>query len=81
MKKQIVAGFVALVMSGSALAFHCPADMAKIDAALAADPQRTEEQLAEVQALRTEGERLHEAGEHQKSVDTLAQAMTILGLD
>ena len=81
MKKQIMAGFVALVAGGTALAFHCPADMAKIDAALAADPQLTEEQLAEVQALRAEGEELHEAGRHQKSVDTLAQALEILGLD
>ncbi|HLW05556.1 MAG TPA: hypothetical protein VKY38_08275 [Azoarcus sp.] len=81
MNKQIVAGLVALVISGAAFAFHCPADMAKIDAALAADPQLTAEELAEVKALRAEGEKLHEAGEHQKSVDTLAQAMNILGLD
>jgi hypothetical protein len=30
--------------------------------------------------LRNEGEKLHQAGQHQQSVDTLAQAMQILGI-
>jgi hypothetical protein len=30
--------------------------------------------------LRDEGERLHQAGQHQQSVDTLAQAKEILGI-
>ena len=55
--------------------------MAKIDQALAANPDLTEEQLAEVKQLRAEGEEQHEAGNHQESVDTLAKAMTILGLE
>ncbi|TCP12082.1 hypothetical protein EV683_1104 [Crenobacter luteus] len=62
----------------SAFAFHCPADMAKIDAALAKNPPLSAEQLAEVKKLRADGEALHKAGKHQESVDTLARAMKLL---
>lgn len=66
--------------SGVASAFHCPADMKKIDEALAKKPALTAEQLAEVKTLRAEGETLHKAGKHQESVDTLAKAMKILNI-
>lgn len=69
-----------LGIAAPAQAFHCPADMRAIDAALAADPDLTEAQLAEVRRLRAEGERLHNAGQHQDSVDTLAKAKALLGL-
>lgn len=78
--RNAVFGSVLLLVSGTALAMHCPADMKKIDAALANDPSLSAEQLAEVKQLRAEGEQLHEAGKHQESVDTLAKAMQILGI-
>jgi hypothetical protein len=70
----------ALFMSASAFAFHCPSDMAKIDAAMGKNPQLTAEQMTEVKRLRAEGETLHKAGKHQESVDTLAGAMKMLGI-
>ncbi|MBQ4672828.1 hypothetical protein AerPi162MC_13110 [Aeromonas dhakensis] len=70
-----------LLFTGSVLAFHCPADMKKIDDALAKSPPLSTEQLAQVKKLRAEGEALHNAGKHQESVDTLAKAMTMLGLN
>jgi len=71
----------ALVLaSTSALAFHCPADMKKIDAAMAKKPEMSQAQIAEVKKFRAEGERLHKAGKHKESVDTLAKAMKILGI-
>lgn len=69
-----------LVISTSALAFHCPADMKKIDAALATNPKLTPEQLSEVKKLRADGETMHKAGKHQDSVDTLGKAMKILAI-
>lgn len=78
--RKLVVLLGGLFMSASALAFHCPADMKKIDEALAKKPQLTVEQMAEVQNLRAEGETLHKAGKHQESVDTLAKAMKILGI-
>ncbi|HJV24405.1 MAG TPA: hypothetical protein VJ673_01915 [Aromatoleum sp.] len=77
MKKSLIAALL-MVLSGSALAFHCPADMKKIDDAMAKNPQLTAEQMAEVKKLRADGEALHKAGKHQESVDTLGKAMKIL---
>lgn len=70
----------AILASSTAFAFHCPADMKKIDEALAKNPTLTAEQLADVKKFRAEGEASHKAGKHQESVDTLAKAMKILGV-
>jgi hypothetical protein len=69
-----------LIISTSALAFHCPADMKKIDTALAANPKLSAEQMSEVKKLRADGETLHKAGKHQESLDTLGKAMKILAI-
>jgi hypothetical protein len=68
----------ALFASGTAFAFHCPQDMARIDAALAKNPQLSSADMAEVKKLRADGETLHKAGKHQESVDTLGKAMKLL---
>lgn len=69
-----------LLFAGSAFAFHCPAEMKKIDDALAKNPPLTAAQLAEVKKDRADGEALHKAGKHQESLDTLAKAEKILGI-
>ena len=80
MKLKALIAAALLAASGATLAFHCPADMKKIDEALAKNPQLTAEQAAEVKKYRAEGETLHKAGKHQESVDTLAKAMKILNV-
>lgn len=81
MRFRLPALFAALMFaSASAFAFHCPADMKKIDAALAKNPKLTAKQMADVKKFRADGEALHKAGKHQDSVDTLARAMKILGI-
>jgi hypothetical protein len=73
--------FVAtMFVAGTALAFHCPQDMKKIDEAMAKNPKLTAAQMDEVKKYRAEGEALHKAGKHQESVDTLAKAEKILGI-
>lgn len=62
-----------------AFAFHCPADMAKIDAALQT-ASLSQADMEKVKQLRAQGEELHKAGKHQQSIDTLAEAMKILGI-
>lgn len=69
-----------LLASGAALAFHCPADMKKIDDAMAKNPKLSAAQMADVKKFRSEGEAFHKAGKHQDSVDTLAKAMKILDI-
>lgn len=78
--REIVLALGITLASGSALAFHCPADMKKIDAALAKNPKLSSAQMTEVKKYRAEGESLHKAGKHQQSVDTLAKAMKILNI-
>jgi hypothetical protein len=70
----------ALLASSAAFAFHCPADMKKIDEAMAKNPKLSAEQMADVKKFRAEGESFHKAGKHQDAVDTLAKAMKILGV-
>jgi hypothetical protein len=80
MKFRSVLAAGVLLASGAAFAFHCPADMKKIDEALANSPKLTAEQMAEVKKLRADGEALHKAGKHQESVDALAKAMKMLNV-
>jgi hypothetical protein len=81
MKRVSAIAAALLFASSAAFAFHCPKDMAAIDAALAKNPPLSASDLAEVKKLRAEGEAYHKAGKHQESVDTLAKAMKILKID
>ncbi len=80
MKRLLIAAVVTLAMTGAAQAKQCTKDMAEIDAALAANPQISAKQKAEVLQLRAEGEAQHAGGKHDDSVAILAQARAILGL-
>ena len=79
--KRYLAIVAALFIAQPVFAFQCPADMAGIDAALAANPTLTAEQLAEVQAFRAEGEAMHTAGKHDESMAALKSAKDILGIE
>jgi hypothetical protein len=78
--RHMIAAFALAIASATAFAMHCPVDMKQIDDALAKKPNLSAEQLAEVKKYRAEGEALHNAGKHQESVDTLAKAKKILGI-
>lgn len=78
MKKWL--GILLLIMSSSAMAYHCPMDMKKIDTALAAKPALDAETLETVKKLRAEGEAYHKAGKHAESVEALGKAMKLLGI-
>jgi hypothetical protein len=64
--------------TGSAFAFHCPADMKAIDAKLATGVKLDDADMAKVKQLRADGETAHKAGKHDESVKLLAEAMKIL---
>jgi hypothetical protein len=81
MKITLSALTLALALVASpALAFQCPKDAAAIDAALAAGTSLSDAEVAEVKVLRDEGMAQHEAGDHGQSVETLAKALAMLGL-
>ncbi|KIC15079.1 MULTISPECIES: hypothetical protein [unclassified Leisingera] len=79
MKHLTLAAAITLLAS-PLLAGQCPADIAAIDAALAAGTELSEEDLATVQELRDEGQALHDSGDHANSVATLAEAKAMLGI-
>jgi len=81
LKKTVLAAFAAAFVALPAVAAQCPLDMKKIDEALAASPQLSEEQMNEVKALRTQGEEQHKSGDHAGSVETLAKAKAMLGIE
>ena len=76
--KPILAAAMILAAT-PALAHMCPAVMAEIDAALPS-ATLTDEQRAEVERLRAEGEELHAAGNHDASIEALEEAKAIMGL-
>ncbi len=75
--RSLLAPALLVVFSAPALAFHCPADVNAIDNALPKS-NLTAPQKADVMKLRDEGEALHNAGDHQDAVNTLAKAMRII---
>ena len=81
LKRAVLAAAVAAMIAGPAVAGQCPLDMGKIDQALAGNPSVSEAELARVKELRAEGEALHNAGDHAKSVEVLAEAKAILGIE
>lgn len=74
-----LAAILAAALASPAFAFQCPADMAEIDAALET-ASLSEDVMAKVKELRATGEAEHAAGNHQASVDALAEAKALLGI-
>ncbi len=77
LKRIVLASAVAVMISGPALAFHCPKDIKAIDAAvgnMSLDSSTT----SKVTALRDTGESQHKAGNHDDAQKSLAEAMRLL---
>jgi hypothetical protein len=79
--RRVLSVMILMLASAVAFAGQCPMDMSKIDEHLAGNPELSEEQLSQVQELREQGEQLHNDGQHQESVEVLAEAMEILGIE
>jgi len=77
--RTLAVATVVAFLSLPALASQCPTLINQIDAALAADPGISDDVKAEVVALRDKGEQLHATGKHDQSVETLQQALQLLG--
>ena len=79
LRMALLAATLAASVSAPAFANQCPADIKKIDAAMAG-ASLSQEQMNEVHQLRNEGEQLHSQGKHQESMEKLAQAKKMLGV-
>ena len=71
---------VATTITTPANASNCLSDISKINTALPT-AKITETVKARVMELRTQGTKLHEAGKHEQSVQTLAEAKVLLGIE
>ena len=79
MRKSLIIVALAFGFATPAFAFHCPKDMAAIDAALPT-AQLSAADKTKVMELRKTGEGQHKAGDHAASVKTLGEAKKILGI-
>ncbi len=79
MRKSLVIAALAFGFATPAFAFHCPKDMAAIDAALPTASLSVADKT-KVMELRKTGEEQHKAGDHTASVKTLGDAKKILGI-
>ena len=79
MQKYLIIASLAFGFATPAFAFHCPKDMAAIDAALPT-AQLSDANKAKVMELRKTGETQHKTGNHAAAVKTLADAKKILGI-
>jgi hypothetical protein len=79
MKKLLTAVALSLLLTGTAFANSCPTHVKKIDEALATSTA-SDEVKAQAQALRDEGQALHDAGNHAESLAKLAEAEKLLGI-
>ncbi len=78
MIRYLSAAILALALSTPAMASQCPTDIAKIDAALAANPGLDPSIRNAIKTLRDTGQRLHNSGKHADSVKTLDGAKQML---
>jgi hypothetical protein len=66
-------------LSGLAVAHGCPGEMKKIDNALP-NAKLSVQDASKVKDLRTKGEEQHKAGQHTESMQSLAEAKKIMGI-
>lgn len=62
-----------------ALAHGCPGEMKKIDAALPT-AKLSAADMGKVKSLRAKGEEQHKSGQHSESMNTLAEAKKMVGI-
>lgn len=75
--RTLLTTLLTLALSAPVLASHCPMDAKAIDAGLE-KIQLDDTRKSEVMALRDEGMKLHNTGDHRKAEQTLAKAMRML---
>ena len=80
LNRLLPAAALLALLTSPAFAFQFTANMRQIDAALQSNTQLAAADRAKVTELRNEGEKLHAAGQHQQSMDKLAEAKKILNI-
>jgi hypothetical protein len=79
MKKLLLAAALTLAFTGTALANQCPGLMQKIDDAMKT-AQLNDDDKAKVMGLYNKGKAEHVGGQHAESINSLNEALKILGM-
>jgi hypothetical protein len=79
MRRALLISALMVAFAAPAGASQCPKDMAAIDSAMES-VQLSDADKAKVMELRKTGEEQHKTGQHDASMETLAEAKTILGI-
>jgi len=77
--KKLLVSTALLAFSGLALAHGCPGEMKKIDAAMPTTKLSAQD-ATKAKELRAKGEEQHKAGQHTESMQSLADAKKIMGI-
>ncbi len=74
---------VSLLFFGSSMAwaYSCPINIAAFDAAVAAGPDVSAEDLSHAIELRNKSEAKHNAGDHGGSIELINEALDLIGAE
>ena len=76
-RSALFAAAFVTVLAGPALAYQCEAFIRLLDQKMA-DQNLGKERMVELRRLRDEGQRLHEQGRHEASMEALTKAEQML---
>ncbi|HZB62867.1 MAG TPA: hypothetical protein VE423_09370 [Microvirga sp.] len=76
-RSALLAAALVAVLAPPALAYQCEAFIELLDQKMA-EQELSQEQKAELRRLRDEGQRLHEQGQHEASMEVLERAEMML---
>jgi hypothetical protein len=79
-KSTLLALALMVAIPAAAQATQCQDDLAKIDQALAADTQLSQEQRDQIEDMRSQAVQLCGAGNDQEGLDVIAEAKAMLKL-
>ena len=72
---------VLFIGMSSALSFSCPVNIASFDKAVASGPKVSAEVLARSIKLRNKAEEQHKAGDHGGSIESINEALDLIGAE
>ena len=77
----LLAASIVFIGTSMALSFSCPVNIASFDKAVAAGPKVSAEVLARSIKLRNIAEEQHMAGDHGGSIESINEALDLIGAE
>ena len=77
----LLAASIVFIGTSSALSFSCPVNIASFDKAVASGPKVSAEVLTRAIKLRNKAEAQHKAGNHGGSIESINEALDLIGAE